>query len=107
MNGVRCEVVRWLSDEPQPGWVEASIVDAQGRRWSFFDKPAIFSDEGIGPSSEFPLPGVIRCEIVSTNQGDGGVRSSRVEIRLQDGVESAEGSTRFLVEADEVIALES
>jgi hypothetical protein len=105
MNGVRCEVVRWLSDEPQPGWVEASIVDAQGRRWSFFDKPAIFSDEGIGPSSEFPLPGVIRCEIVSPNPGDGGVEV--VEIRLHDGVESAEGSTRFLVKADEVIALES
>lgn len=105
MNAVKCEVVRWLSDEPQPGWVEASMVDAQGRRWSFFDKPAIFSDEGIGQSSEFPLPGMIRCEIVSANQGDGCVEV--LEIRLHDGVESAEGSTRFIVRADAVISWES
>jgi hypothetical protein len=104
MNAVRCEVVRWLSDE-QPGWVEASIVDAQGRRWSFFDKPTIFSDDVIRATSEFPLPGVIRCEVVSSDQGDGGIEV--VEVRLLDGVESAEGLARFLVRADEVIPLES
>jgi hypothetical protein len=105
MNAVKCEVVRWLSDEPQPGWVEASMVDAQGRRWSFFDKPAILSDQGIVKSSEFPLSGLIRCEIVPANQRDGGVEV--VEIRLHDGVESAEGSTRFIVRADAVISWES
>ena len=105
MDEVRCEIVRWVSDEPQPGWVEASIVDARGRRWSFFDKPPVFSDGDVRQSSDFPLPGVIRCEVVSSSHADDGVEI--VEVRLLDGVESTEGATRFLVRAEEVSPLES
>jgi hypothetical protein len=43
--------------------------------------------------------------VVSANQGDGGVEV--VEIRLLDGVESAEGSTRFVVRVDQVVPMKS
>jgi hypothetical protein len=28
---VRCQLVRWIDDEPQPGWVEARLADVNGR----------------------------------------------------------------------------
>jgi hypothetical protein len=99
MNAVRCEVVRWLADDPQPGWVEASLVDVHGRRWSFLDKPTIFGD--VFRTSECPLPGVIRCEVVSSRRDGSGAEV--LEVRLLDGVESTDGSTRFFVSADNVM----
>ena len=100
MFAVRCEVVRWVADEPFPGWVEASLTDALGRHWTFFDKPPVFGPD-IGRSSEFPMPGMIRCEVVSSPRDDLGAEF--LEIRLLDGVESEEGSSRFLVPTGAVI----
>jgi len=61
---LRCEIVRWISDDPQPGWVEARFTDARGRTWSVVDKSAIFTAEPIGAHSEYPRDGIIRCELV-------------------------------------------
>lgn len=98
MDSVRCDVVRWVADSPQPGWVEAHLTDANGRRWLFFDKPPIFG-AGIDRSSKFPVPASIRCEVLS----DGEDREEAVvEIRLLDGVEAQDGTARFLVPADQI-----
>lgn len=59
-------MVRWVADGPQPGLVEAQLVDAEGRRWSFIDKASVFSADTILASSTFPVAAAIRCEIVDT-----------------------------------------
>ena len=62
---LRCEIVRWVADEPQPGVVEARVTDADGRQWSFLDKVAIFDMTGtVGPESSYTQPGLIRCEVL-------------------------------------------
>lgn len=33
---VKCAAVRWVDDEPQPGWIEYQLTDAEGVTWSFF-----------------------------------------------------------------------
>lgn len=100
MKAVRCEVVRWVADEPQPGWVEASFIDAQGQRWSFLDKPPVFGAD-IHRGSELPVPAMIRCEIVASRRDS---REAEVlEVRLLDGIESDDGSVLFVVRSDQVI----
>jgi hypothetical protein len=47
---VRCEIIRWVADEPQPGMVEAQIIDVDGHVWRFVDKAPIFSAEVLLPS---------------------------------------------------------
>jgi hypothetical protein len=42
---VRWHTIRWVSEEPQPGWVEVRMTDAFGREWIFLDKPAIFGGD--------------------------------------------------------------
>jgi hypothetical protein len=39
---LRCEAVRWVSDDPFPGWLEVTFTDAEGHLWKVFDKPAVF-----------------------------------------------------------------
>jgi hypothetical protein len=98
MESVRCDVVRWVADNPRPGWVEAHLTDAKGRRWLFFEKPPVFGT-GLDRSSHFPVPAAIPCEVVS----DGGeLEAGLVEIRLLDGVQAQDGTVRFLVRADQV-----
>lgn len=55
---LRCRVVRWVSDDPQPGWVETQFRGADGEVWQMFDKPSIF-ERPDGPaltvSTEYPV----------------------------------------------------
>lgn len=84
-----------------PGWVEASFIDANEHRWSFFDKPPIFSAQIINRSSSLPMAGVIRCEVPASRSDD---RDEEIlEIQLLDGVESEDGTVRFSVRADQVV----
>jgi hypothetical protein len=58
VHGVRATALRWVSDEPQPGWVEVEFIDADGRRWLVHDKPPIFAEPpgGFLPTSSYPMP---------------------------------------------------
>jgi hypothetical protein len=64
MTEVECQVVRWVAEEPQPGLVEARMVDADGRVWSFIDKEPIFCKQLVTRSTRFPVAAIIRCEVV-------------------------------------------
>lgn len=53
---VRCEAVRWVSDEPLPGIVEVVLTDADGTRWSLVDKAPVFDSVGVLlPTADYPM----------------------------------------------------
>ena len=41
MLGVKVTVLRYVSDDPQPGIVEFQLEDANGHRWLFVDKTSV------------------------------------------------------------------
>ena len=47
MNGLLVEIVKYVSDEPQPGVVECRLIDANGVTWTFVEKTAIVTDQQI------------------------------------------------------------
>jgi hypothetical protein len=100
---VRCEIVRWVSDEPQPGWVEARLIDAHGHEHVFFDKSAMF-ETGRPPvltaSSAYPVAGVIRAEVVGTYLDRDGAEI--LEVRLRD-VETQAGTFQIEVTREQLI----
>jgi hypothetical protein len=64
---LRYEVVRWVSDEPQPGRVEVRVADVDGRQWTFFDKPPIFEYEGrLASDAAYPQKACLACEVIGT-----------------------------------------
>jgi hypothetical protein len=74
MYGLRATALRWISDEPQPGWVEVELVDADGRRWLVHDKPPIVAEppNGFLPTSSYPMPTLIPCHVVSRQSSPDG-----------------------------------
>jgi hypothetical protein len=98
MPHVECSIVRWVSDEPQPGPVEVEVVDADEVVWRFVDKSAIFSAETLTASTLFPRPGAIRCE----RGDDDGTGAVWITTASPDAVEASDGTTYFRVPAASV-----
>ncbi|WP_330271009.1 hypothetical protein OG205_28055 [Lentzea sp. NBC_00516] len=55
-----------MSDEPQPGVVEAQLTDADGVAWSFIEKYYVFdADVNVWLGAVYPFEVEVDCEIVS------------------------------------------
>ena len=72
---VTCDLIRWVDDEPQPGVVEAAMVDASGTshrviaKWVDF----YFTPEDLSRESTYPQPAALPCGIqprASADLGD-------------------------------------
>jgi len=94
------EIVRFVQ-EHQPPIVEAQFCDSAGRLHTFVDKSAIFTtDWALAASSEYPQPGVIRCDELSRYQSPDGWEV----VRVRTEVESTEGLSEFIVLASQFSA---
>jgi hypothetical protein len=91
MLGTKVTIVRYISDEPQPGIVECQLEDAYGRQWLFVEKTAIVSPEDLDAQTTYPQPGVVDCEIVQRSRDAAG----REVVRINTGIETTEGVTQF------------
>lgn len=99
---LRCEILRWVDDEPLPGWVEARFTDAHGREWIFYDKPPLFAEyDEITRAATYPVQSSIACEIVHTRIDE--ILGEIVTVSLSHGVESAEGESTFDIRTDQVV----
>ena len=90
MTGLKVSIVRYISDDPQPGIVECQFQDAYGRRWSFIEKTLVVSVEQLDAHSVYPQRGVTACIIVQRLPDGAGREVIRVNT-----VESVEGVTQF------------
>jgi hypothetical protein len=59
---VRCRVVRWVGDDPQPGLVEVVLRDVHGEAWTFADKAPVFDTAGLlHAEANYPIPVLVAC----------------------------------------------
>ena len=93
---LKCEIVQWVCDEPQPGIVEARFTDAAGKSWVLFDKSAIFTAVAINGGSAYPLVGVVRCEVLDRRRSASG--GSVVRVRAIDSPMTEGDIEQFEVE---------
>jgi hypothetical protein len=82
---VRATASRWESDD-QPGWVEASVLDAHGKKHRIVEKePTLFSQaEEVTADSPFPFEFWIDAEMESIDGED-------VSVSLSHGVDTIDG----------------
>lgn len=103
MHGIRATALRWISDEPQPGWIEVEFIDADGRRWPVHDKPPMFVEPpggGFLATSSYPAPTLILCDIESRQLSHGGREVVAVVLRHTS---ATTGEDRFQVAASELV----
>jgi hypothetical protein len=103
--GISVAIVRYISDEPQPGIVECQLEDAHGRRWSFVEKTAIVSSRPLDAGTTYPQKGVIAAEIVGRSVDATGRETIRVDTERPWHVESVDGVTQFEVLAESLVEL--
>jgi hypothetical protein len=102
MVGMRVTILRYISDEPQPGIVECELKDAHGRRWSFIDKTAVVSAKQLDARSTYPQLGLITVNVIGRSFDAAG--REVVEIDTQPcGIESVEGVTQFEVQPESLM----
>jgi hypothetical protein len=99
MTLLRARIVRWVSDEPIPGWVEAEFVDGDGVRRVLADKSSAFGSD-IRPDTPYPVDVLVACEVLAPADDDG-----RVVITTDRpwGTSTAEGRTEFVVLEDQLV----
>ncbi|GLV88522.1 hypothetical protein Slala03_82110 [Streptomyces lavendulae subsp. lavendulae] len=98
---LRCEAVRWVDDEPQPGLVEVRFTDAHHQQWTFVDKWPVFSGEDLHPDSSYPVEVGVLCDILTT--GNSADTADTVKISVAPwGLESLDGRIEFEVRADQL-----
>jgi hypothetical protein len=98
MADLKVSIVRYISDDPQPGIVECQFQDAYGRQWSFIEKTLVVSVEQLDAHSVYPQRGVTICKIIKRFPDATG----REVIRIVT-VESVEGVTQFDVLPESLI----
>jgi hypothetical protein len=102
MHGIVATALRWISDDPQPGWIEVEFIDADGRPWLVHDKPPIFAEPpgGFLPSSAYPAPTLIPCDVVSHQQVSDGRELVTVVLRHTS---ATTGEVHFQIAASELV----
>ncbi|MEV2192987.1 hypothetical protein AB0I02_18645 [Streptomyces phaeochromogenes] len=106
MTSLRCEATRWAveyDDGTYPGFVEVRLTDANGRQWTFLDKPPIFSDgDELSPEAAYPIAVTMDCVILSrTSDPDG---NEVVTISTGGRPEATEGDrSEFDVRPDQLV----
>jgi hypothetical protein len=104
---VRCTAIRWVNDDPQPGWVEVRMTDAFGREWIFFDNPVIFGGGAeLSSRTTYPVPVTIRCEIIANDMA-GAELAVRISTARPDGVSAVGDVTAFDVRPDQLVLHDS
>ena len=70
---LRCEALRWVDDEPQPGIVEVAFPNADGVLQVLTDKCAIFdTDNRLRPAAVYPIALDLPVEVVDRRVSEDG-----------------------------------
>ena len=102
---LRVQIVRYIEDY-FPSIVECELADAVGRVHTFIEKGPVVSDEWPGPEDNYPMSGIIRCEILEQWHDSDGRDLVRITTEQPDYVETKDGVTEFVVLSSQVISAE-
>lgn len=94
---VRGKATRWFADD-QPGWIEVSLIDADGREHRIIEKVPVLTSLAVTAASSFPLELWIRAD---ADQVDG----PRVHVTFAAAVETTAGLTGVDTCAEDVVWL--
>ena len=95
-------VVRYVSDDPQPGIVECVFIDAYDQSHFFHEKTAIVSAENLLSSSNYPVESDFECEIVEELTDHLGNSLLRICTERPWGFISLAGETSFVVKSSQI-----
>jgi len=101
MASIAIEITRFVDDH-FPGFVECTLVDAQGQAHAFIEKVPVVTKEHLWSDSKYPCAGFIDCEIESEFSDATGRLLARINTESPCAIESTNGETKFVVLASQL-----
>ncbi|NHZ80849.1 hypothetical protein F2P44_16430 [Massilia sp. CCM 8695] len=89
-------------DDHQPGWVECSLLDADGSRHVVVEKGPVVCADPLWADSHYPQPGTILCTLETEWIDERGRRLAQIDTGLPWCVTSTTGQSRFAVLAEQI-----
>jgi hypothetical protein len=105
MFGVKAQITKCIDDTGHPSIVECEFVDAKGKTQIFNDKDAIFTTEMLDKNSNYPVNGIIACEILERKYEDER-EIIKVDTKSPWWIESITGETIFEVSVNQIVEFE-
>jgi hypothetical protein len=105
MKAIKVQIERCLDVSGYPPIVECTLVDTAGVSHRFVEKAPIVSAANLDDESPYPQPGVIACAVLGARQVANGRSVVEVDTEEPWHVESADGRTRFEVDAEQIVDL--
>ena len=96
MIGVGIEIESFVLDA-QPGFVAFTLVDANGKSWSFVDKVPVLTSELLDAQSTYPRRGWIACTVVERRVGPDGRPRAVIDTSRPWGLSARTSETTFEV----------
>ena len=96
MIGIAIEIERFVVDA-QPGLIAFTLVDANGKSWSFVDKVPVITTELLDAQSTYPRRGWIACTLVERRVGADGRPRALIDTNQPWGLAARTGETTFEV----------
>ena len=103
MKAIKVRIERCIDATEYPVVVECTFVDATGAVHRFIEKAPIVTEADLDASSTYPQPGVIACAVLGVREAGSGRPVLEVDTEQPWHVESAEGLTRFEVDAGQIV----
>lgn len=101
MDALKIAIVQFV-ERYQPGIVRCEFTDEEGAMHSIVDKEVYFTSEFPDEASEYPQPGIARCEVLARWHDTSGRELVRISIARPDALESTEGLEEFVVLATQL-----
>ena len=92
-----CVQILEYIDDHFPGWVECAFVDAFSQRHLLHEKVPVVTTLPLTATSTYPQSGFIACEVEDSWLDDTGRRLVRVNTETLWGVQTAIGTSQFVV----------
>ncbi len=92
-----------IVDESQPGWVECSLIDAEGEEWLFVEKVPVVSNQELDANSDFPQQGYIACTFLGERAGNDGSHIVQISTEEPSGIQATTGQYQFEVHAGQLV----
>ncbi|MDQ0372059.1 hypothetical protein [Cellulomonas humilata] len=89
--------MRWASDD-FPGWIQAVVLDAHGRRHQIVEKVPVLTSLVITADSSLPIEFWLSAEMES-------IRGDEVAVSFSHGVATTDGVKELTISSADVLGL--
>ena len=102
MPAIYVGIIKWITDDPQPGGVACQLTNAYGTQHVFIGKQVYFTWVNFNQDSPYPQLGEIACTIIDQQCDPNGRQIIIVDTKRPWDIASTNHEAQFAVLAEQL-----